>query len=205
MILDLYIDTARRELVAGPLSSSVVPMPVLSQGNTVTLRIRALTPTANFPLGNPPYTLTAVAGKTLQLAIGTKLGSASTHYVEQYTWSAGTDLVDPYWYADVAMNTQAVSTLLGTSASKTAYLEINLVAGTPQTILSKQVTIEASVIKNDALTVPVGLTPASMEAVMALLKNLVANSITLQNETDPSKQTLLTTGDDGTFHADPLS
>jgi hypothetical protein len=183
MNLDLYIDTGRRELVSGPDNSSIVSVPTLSQGNTVTMRIRCLNPTANFPASDPPYTLISTDGRTIQLAVGTKVGNSTTHYVEQYTWDASTaDLSDPYWYADVSFNTAAITTLLGSAASTTAWLEVNLVEG-----------------------VPAGLTPASMEAVLALLKNLTATSIVLQNASDPSKQVLLTVGADGTFQANPVT
>src|ERR1039458_8816896 len=138
MNLDLYIDTARRVLVAGPQNSSIVQAPVFEQGNTVTMRIRALQPTANFPASDPPYTLIPTAGRTLQLAIGTKVGNSQLHYVEQYVWTDGTDLVDAYWFADVAFNTDAVATAIGASASKTAYLEINLVEGGPRPTFMQQ-------------------------------------------------------------------
>ena len=200
MNLDLYIDTARRVLVAGPQNSSIVQAPTFEQGNTVTMRIRALQPTANFPAGDPPYTLIPVAGRTLQLAIGTKVGNSQLHYVEQYVWTAGTDLIDAYWYADVAFNTDAVATAIGSSVSKTAYLEINLVEGTPRTILSQQVTIEASVIKNDLVTVPAGLTPLSAEAARALF---VAQGPWVSP--DGTKRANVYLGNDGAIHADPIS
>lgn len=207
MNLDFYIDTVRRELVGGPTNSTIVAVPVLAQGNTFTLRIRALTPTPDFPVSDPPYELVAVAGRTIQFAIGTKAGNASTHYVEQYTWTADTsDLSDPFWYADIAMNTAGITTLLGTSASATSWMEINLVEGAPRTILSKQVTIEASVIKNATLTVPAGLTPLSAEAAAALyLAKSGVTGKTVFTSPDGTKSAEVYYGDDGSWHVDPLT
>ncbi len=206
MILDLYIDTARRKLVAGPANSSIVAMPVLSQGNTVRLRVRCLKPTANFPLSPPLYEVIQTAGKTLQLAIGTKAGNASTHYTEQYTWSGAGDAADPYFEADLPMNTAAISNWLGASARNTSYLEINLVENaTPGTILSEQVTVEASVIKNDTLTVPEGLTPLSAEVAHATFVQIEhLGSIILVSEEDPTKKRRLYVNAAGEFRADEL-
>jgi hypothetical protein len=205
MNLDLYIDTARKELVSGPLCSSIVQVPSFNQGNTINMRIRCLNPTANFPNGNPPYSVLSTAGRSLQLAFGTKQGNTSTHYVEQFTWAASVaDLADPYFYADVAMNTAGISTLLGSGSSASAWLEINLVEGTPRTILSKQVTIEASVIKNDTLTVPAGLTPLSAEAAAALyLGRTIIGAFTLQNAN--GKAISIYVDADGAFHTDPIT
>jgi hypothetical protein len=199
MTLDLYIDTAQRKLVQGPLSSSFVNLPAFSQGNTVTLRIRCLTPTANFPASSPPYSLVSTSGRTLQLAIGTRAGNTSTHYAEQYTWTAGPDSADPYFTADLALNTAGVTTLLGSGATATAWLEINLVEGTPRTVLSQQITIEASVIKNDTVTVPAGLTPLSAEAARAMFLTDVWSS------QDGSKKYHVYVDNNGAVKADPLS
>lgn len=204
--LDLYIDTARRCFVAGPLNTSVQSPPSFSQGNTVTLRIRCLNPTANFPLGSPPYSLVDVSGKTLQLALGTKSGTSSTHYTELYSWSTSTDPADPYFYGDLPMNTAGISTLLGNSTDAKTYLEINLlVSGVPSTVFSDQVTVSASVIKNSTLTVPIGLTPLSAEAAAATyLSREITGPFTLISA-DGTKKVSVYVGTDGTFHADPLT
>src|SRR6185369_1543654 len=111
---------------------SSIPMPKFSQGNVLTFRVRALQPTG--AITGTIYTPVPNTGKTLQLAVGTKVGSGSTHYVEQYTWSLNGDAADPYFYADVSFNTDEVSDFLGSAPFGSTFLEINLVdGGTPKT------------------------------------------------------------------------
>jgi hypothetical protein len=72
------------------------------------------------------------------------------------------------------MNTAAISTLLGSSSSAQAWFEVKLIEDAlPTTILSKQVSVQAAVIKDGGVIVPAGLTPLSVEA---------ANVIYLQRE-----------------------
>ncbi len=197
--LDLYIDIDRKTRVAGFASSSPFPLPTFAQNNILTFRVRALQPTG---LISSPYTFIDNTGRTLQLAVGIKVGNASLHYVEQYTWTNNPDHADPYFYADVNFNTLGIGTLLGANPRADAFLEINLVdGGNPKTILSQQITIEAAVIKNATLTVPVGQTPVSLEAVLAMLTNLVCDSVTIRS---PSRnhQRRLWEDDDSTPHDD---
>jgi hypothetical protein len=201
MVLDLYIDVDRKERVRSPADSSVVAMPSFAQGNITTFRVRALQPSAVF---NAPYTVVPNAGKTIQLAIGTKVGGTTTHCVEQFAWSLNADMADPYFYADVNFNTDQVSSLLGSNPAITSFLEINLVdGGQPRTIFSKQVTIEASVIKNAVLTVMPGQTALSLEAAVALfLQRTITGPITLVCATDPTKRRDLFIDTDGSWHDD---
>lgn len=204
-LLDLWIDLVRQKRVAGPANAQEVPLPTFTQGNIWTFRVRCLQQLSGFPLANPPYSVVPTAGKTLQLAIGTKTGGTTTHYVEQFTWTASTNLADPYFQADVTFDATATGSLIGTNPSAQSWLEINLVTdGVPKTILSQLVTIEASVIKNTTPTVPLGQTPISLETALALfLQRVIVGKVTFRNDTDPTKQRDLYTDIDGSFHEDP--
>ena len=200
MVLDFYFDVDRKERVVGPTNKAIVAMPVFSQVNTHTFRIRALQPTGDLLT---PYTPISNTGKTLQLALGSK-GGAQLHQVEQYTWALNPDQNDPYFYADVSFNTAGVVTLLAGQLTAESYLEINLVdGGNPKTLFSQLVTVEASVIQNSSLTVPAGQTPLSLETALALfLQRTIKGPVTLVCETDDTKRRDIFIAPDGTFHAD---
>lgn len=195
MQLDLYIDTSARRFVTDLSGSKGFDLPRFTQGDVLTMRIRCLTPTGTFPLIYAPIQTT---GRTLQLAIGDRQGN---HLTEQYTWTPGGTTADPYFAADVSLNTSAINTALTSVDTVSSLLQINLVEGTARTVFLGSVTLEGSVIKNTALTVPAGLTPASMEAVLALLRDITCNSVTI-NSPDGTHSRRLWEDNDGTPHDD---
>src|SRR6266704_741272 len=192
MVLDFYFDLDRQVRVASPVDKSILPIPIFAQNNVITFRIRALQPTGD---EREPYTLVPNTGKTLQFALGTK-GGAQLHYVEQYTWGLNGDLADPYFYADVSFNTSGVVTLLNGAASAQTYLEVNLMdEGNPKRLFSSLVTVEASVIANNVLTVPAGQTALSLETALALfLQRAITGRITFVNSDDSTKRVDVYTG-----------
>lgn len=203
--LDLYIDTTAQQAVSGFTNSSPVNIPVFTQDDTLNLRIRLMSRTATFPVS--PYAWIPNTGLTLQVALGTKVGSGGTLYTQQYTWSLNSDLSDPYFFAALPMNTTGVANLLGSSPDASTFFEIKYVSGgVPTTVLSDQVTVQAAVIHASSLTVPPGLTPLSAEAAAAsFLQRVIVGPITLVNATDSTKKALLYVDTDGSFHADPIT
>ncbi len=148
----------------------------------------------------------AVSGVTLQVALGTRVGNETEYYTQQFTWAASADLANPYWYALFPMNTDAITALIGSSSDAFAWFEVKaIIDGLPTTLLSKQVTISAAVIKEGGLIVPPGLTPLAVETANAMfLSREITGPIVLINPTTGGK-IQLSVGDDGTFHADPLT
>lgn len=203
--LDLYIDTTAQIAVSGFSNSAQIDALTFTQEDTLNLRIRLLTRTSTFPV--IPYSFIPNTGLTLQVALGTKVGNAGNIYTQQFTWALNGDLSDPYFYAALPMNTGAIATLLGSTSSKTAFLEIKYVSsGVPTTVLSTQVTIQACVIHSGSLTVAPGLTPLSAEAAAAsFLQRVIVGPITLVNATDSTKKALLYVDTDSSFHADPIT
>lgn len=175
--IDFYIDIDRQERVKSNSDGSVVPIPTFTQGDTITFRIWPLQPTGN-TAGSNPYTFISNSGRTLQFAIGL-IGGASI-YVSQYTWTGNSDPLNPYFFADVSFNTVELAAYLGTTA-KQAYLEIKLIDSTPKTLLRKLVNLSPAVIVPTSPTPTPTFTPASMEAVRALLLNITTQSVTIQS------------------------
>jgi hypothetical protein len=161
----LFIDIGRAEVVASDTDSSIATLPVFTQQDTLHLRVTLLDGYSR----SAAYQKVAVAGLTLQVALGRKVGNASDIYSDQFTWVASDDLADPYFAAALPMSTDAIATLLAAAASAPAFFEVKLLdGGLPRTVLSKQVTVNAAVIKDGALEAVAVPTPISAEACNAL-------------------------------------
>lgn len=200
-VLNLYIDIDRGECVRSVTDGSIAALPLLTQGDSLALRIWLLTGFSRIAR----YSQVPVAGITLQLAIGTKTGGAGTYYTQQFTWTASTDLGQPYFSGEVPMNTAAITTLLGSGKTAPAYMEIKMVVGgTPTTIYSKPVTINAGVIKDGVDVVPAPLTPLSAEAARAMFVGAIHTGyFDLMNAN--GKGCRLYVDSDGIFHSDPIT
>ena len=202
MTYQIYIDTLARQVVQSPVNSAVAALPPFVQGDTLTLQIQALQPTGQ--LVQPVYTIVSVAGLTMEVAIGTRIGSGNTIYAAQYAWTPD---INNFFSAALALNTAAINTLLGTNQSASAWIEVKLIngLGVPTTILDQQITIQAAVIQNGNLTpVPPGGTAASLEYCNAqFLSRLIQGQIILESP-DGTKKAALYLGDDYTLHCDPI-
>jgi hypothetical protein len=179
----LYIDTDRSLPVAGADDSSIVDLPAFVQEDTLALRVYLLAGYSRVS----SYTPIPVAGITLEVALGRKVGNTSLLYTQQFTWTASDDLADPYFAADLPMNTAAIATLLGSNSQADAYFEVKLLdGGLPRTVLSRLVKVQAAVIKDGGLEEPALPTPLSAEAANAMfLQRIIpcsaGNPLILQN------------------------
>lgn len=205
MAQDIFIDLNSGLAVTGPSNPTPAALPAFVQGDTLSLRLWLLQRTTTFPTN--PYTLVPVAGLTLQAALGSKVGSGGTVYTQQLTWAPSVDPVNPnYWTATFAMNTAAITTLLGSNATAAAIFEVKTVSGqVPTTILQTAVVVNAGVIQAGGVVVPAGLNAASVEYVNATcLTRAIVGQFTMQNPTT-GKLFAVYIGDDGTFHTDALN
>lgn len=200
---DLYIDTVAGSLVTGPANPSVAIMPRLTQGDTISLRIYLLARTVTYPVANP-FSIINNANLSLKVAIGPKDGTpGSTLYTQQFTWQQ--DATNQYFYADLPLNTAAIGTLLGSSASATAWFEIEYTQNTfPTTVFSQQVTIHAEVIESGTVSAPAGLTAISAEECNATFLKRENSGFYLTNETT-GKKMFVYLGDDNSLHAELVS
>ena len=197
---NLYIDIDRSEAVRGVSDSSIVSLPPLVQGDQLQLRIWLLQNYSQLS----DYDMLAVSGITLEVAIGTKVGNSSSYYTQQFTWTPSTDLAQPYFSGTLPMNTAEITTLLGTSATASAWMEVKMISSAlPVTILSEPVTIQAAVIKADTNQVPIPLTPLSAEAANASFVRVDhTGSFILRNAN--GKAILVYCDEDGALRSDPI-
>ena len=197
---NLYIDIDRGEPVLGATDSSIAALPPFVQGDSLNLRIWLLTAFSRVTA----YTQIPVAGLTLQVALGVKIGNATTYYTQQFTWTPSEDLGQPYFSAVLPMNTAAIDTLLGSSSTATATFEVKMISSAvPVTVLTKEVRIHAAVIKEGGLTVPPGQTPLSAEVANATYVKIVhTGHWYLMNSNGYGIDLWVDT--DGTFHQDPI-
>ena len=161
----LYIDTDRSLPVVGVSDSSIAEMPAFVQEDTLSLRVTLL---AGFSRVSD-FAPIPVSGLTLEMALGRKVGNTSLLYTQAFSFTASDDLADPYFAADLPMNTAAIATLLGSSAQADAYFEVKMLdGGLPRTVLSRLVRIQAAVIKDGGLEEAALPTPISAETCQAL-------------------------------------
>lgn len=173
----IYIDVVNN-LVIGGIGigqGQAASLPPFVEGDTPSYQIFLCTPTNN-PL--TPYTLMPIGGLSLQVAIGDKIGNVTNYYTTQFVWAPSTDPTQPnYFFATLPLNTAAITTLIGGASSAQSTFEVKyLQNGVPTTVLSQQITIQATVIKNGGVVVPPGLTALSAEVANAtFLKNPVSD------------------------------
>ena len=196
---DIYIDVARGAFVSGLDSATLISPPLLVRGTTPTLHVYLLAQTAGWPVSNPPYSFIPVAGLTLEMAVG-QLG-AGAYLANQFTWTASTDLADPYFTSTLSLNTTAIAAALGVSRQITAVMQVDsmtLAGMVPTTVLLANVTIQ------NAIIVP-GATLAAPDVIGTYLTRTIVGHLTLVNDTDPTKQVDLYVGSDGPLHEDPIA
>jgi hypothetical protein len=200
--LDLYVDINKQALVQGVTSGLVYKLPHFSAGDTYSFRIRALTKNTSPSAGSTIYSFVPNTGKTLTLTVGVITASgAITVFTNQATWGLNGDTTDPYFYADVPFNTAPILSAVSNESVVASKLEIKLVDGTPKRILFLDTAIDASLASGTSIPVPSVGTPATMEAVLALLNNIVCQSVTIQSS-DFAHQERLWIDTDGTPHND---
>ena len=198
---NLYIDTDRNKAVVGVDDSSIASLPPFVQEDSLQLRVWLLTGFSSLV----SYSKVPVAGITLEVAIGTRIGNSSTYYTQQFTWTPSEDLGQPYFAGTLSMSTAAITTLLGTAGSASAYLQIRKTENAvPATILQEPITVFASVIKDGVTEVPAPLTPLSAEAANASYVRVIhTGSFDLMNSNGLGIRIYCDT--DGSFRTDPIS
>ena len=202
---DLYIDTNAGEVVTSQTNSAVVPLPTFIQGDTPTLNVWLLEKTSSFP-NQPVYSVKNISALSLEVAIGEKIANSTTIYTQQLTFTK--DLNNTFFTGTLALNTDAITTVIGANPIYgNAYFEVKYLDGSgfPTTVLEKNITLNAAVLKGVTVTVPPGATALTAEYANAIfLKRLIVGAITIQNPNTGHKMSLYL-GDDDTFHADPIS
>lgn len=199
----LIIETLNNEAIVSVTDATIAALPAFVQGDTHAFRVYLVRASA----GTTTLTRIPTVGLDIQMAIGRKVGNASTLYTQQFTWTASTDLADPYWSASLPMDTAAITTLLGANDHASAWFEVKLFEdGVPTTILSKSVQVQAAVIKTGSVTEPAVPTPLSAEVASATFvsKSGIVGGLNITSP-DGTVTALIWLGNDGVLHCDPLS
>jgi len=204
--IDLHIDIFAKRLVTSLTDTTPVRVPTFIQEDTPTLRIWLLQPVTGSTIESP-YTYIPVEGVTIELAIGTRVGNSTLYYTQQFTWTPSVDISNPYFEALLPMNTAGITTLLGSSGSASAYLEIKMISGGyPTTVLSEQCTVVAAVIKDGGLEEPALATAMSVESALSTFVPVGNAKFAIwECETDPSVKVRQYLAADGTMHFDPIT
>jgi hypothetical protein len=199
--MNLYIDIDRKVAVQGKSNNTFRPVPPFTQGDGEPMVIYLL---KNW--SGTTYEYVPVSGITLQVALGSKSGSTTVYYTQQFTWTPSTDLANPYWSATLPMNTNGINALLGSKETATAWLEVKKIeSAVALVVLSKKVIVEGTVIKPATLTVPANQTPLSAEAAnAAFLGRVITGSFDVINPTT-GKGFRVSAAEDGTPKEDPIT
>ena len=169
--ITLYIDTSTGNLLESlnqsqTVSPSTLPLAV---GDTPLFQIYLMAPLPSYKPSQPNYYNIGTAGNTLELYLTNGLDENALGYLA-YTWQVDwfTDPTNAYFYANVALNTEALITLISTNLTATAYLTIGYNnAGGSFTPFNSQVTLKPG-LPNAVGPVPAGLTPLSLEQARGL-------------------------------------
>jgi hypothetical protein len=206
--LILAIDRQNIKLISTALVvGSVVAMPKLFQGNTRFLEITVLDPAGTF--GSGSYSKVDLSSSSLRVSIGstptgTAGGPTPLALQTSFTW----DSLNSKFTGSLALNVAAIDSYIGTSASAEAYFEVNIVdAGSRITILQERVILVAVVDEATATA------PSTSESYFTgnesdaryVLKQFLAGDAILMKSADGTKRGLIYWGDDGSFHADPIT
>ena len=210
MLLSLYINTAANQLItslSNPAVASPAALPFFV-GDTIALQVYLLTP---LQVSNPstfPFSNVSTAGLNLELFLDQGEYDSGIIYTQQVNWL--TDPNNQYFYATLALNTAALQTLIGTNTSATCFLHIGFTSAQGDTtVLLQPITVQAG-IPNNAVAVPAGLTPLSLEAAKGIFVQVVGPAGAGIILTSPDgKEIMLRAVDNGdgtaSFHADPIN
>ena len=207
--LKLAIDRQNKKLVVtGAVPGSVAALPPLFQGNSVDLEVTILDPSG---LITSDYSRVDFTGKTLRVAVGqtptgTPGGPAVLAIQTSFTYDSAANALR--YSGNLALNTAAIDAFLGAAASATAYFEVNVVdSGNRSTILQATFNLMA-VVDEAATTVPSPVdsyyTAAETDS-RYVRKEFAAGDVILMTSADGTKKGLVYWGDDGSFHADPVT
>lgn len=167
--LRLFIDLDGKTLVQSQTNATAFNLPALVQGDTVPLEIMLLKRSSTYPSAfgsNAPFTVVAVSGLTLKVAVGTPTAATGSTApgIFQNTFSA--DTVNNLLTGELYITPATVASLLGTATSGTATLEIEVSeGGTYNTVFQSSVTIKAELIEGAATP------PAPTDSYMTALES----------------------------------
>jgi len=199
--LKLTVNWSTRSLIISYRNAGSYKLPTFFQGDVVPIQIQFVEPNPN--KGPNDFNILDVSSMAIRFGIGsTPTGTAGgpAPYITQYTWSKDTN--ENYVYANVAFNTAGVATAIGSAASTTAYLEIEVTEGSAvSTVIQELITIKAEVLEAASVEVAPGETSLSLEvaAQMFLKKHADPGDTLTMPSQDGTKITVLYTHDDGSW------
>jgi len=206
-VLRLYVDTARKVLVASQISTAAVRLPAFVQGDTVSLVVQLLEPN---PAGGivAPYSIIPVSGLTLRIGIGTPTaatGSASPG-IFQNTFTLDTTLNT--FTGTLIITASTVQTLLGSATEGQSTFEIEVSeSGNYTTVFQETCTLKAELIEGTATPpAPVDSYMTANETIATFVPKNGSPGIGFTLVSADGLQTILIyCGNDGTLHADPVT
>ncbi len=205
-LLKLYVDTERNKLVKSLTSTQEVTLPTFFQGDVVPISVTLLSPKVGGGIADP-YSIVTDA-YTLKIGLTSPhatSGSETVHTNSNLTQNTDTNEHE----GTLLLNANGVTTLLGSTTSAIAQLEIEARtgSGTYSTELMRQITVRADGLKTST---PVDLAsetyPTTVEATATFASKIGAagDSITLVSP-DGTKGIILYCTNNGEFKSDNVT
>ena len=197
--LKLCINKLTQKLQVSASNGSSFVLPPFTQEDAPLIEVQIVEPDP--ASGANAFSLPDISNFSLFLSVATAAptgSGTSVMIVTQYSWTK--DLTEKTFSSVVSFNTAALTTHLGASESKTAYLEISFSEGAGYlTIFRGTITIYAKANKSGTLSLVATLTPMSREeAISIFAKKLGTSGETITfTSPDGTKQRILGVNDDG--------
>ena len=205
-LLKLYVDTERNKLVKSASSTQEVTLPTFFQGDVVPISVTLLAPKTTGGIADPYSIVTD--SYTIKIGLTTPhptAGQETVHTNSNLTQNGDTNEHE----GTLLLNANGVGTLLGSTTSATAQLEIEARtgSGTYSTELMREVTVKADGLKTST---PVDLAsdtyPTTAEANATFVSKIgtAGDSITLVSP-DGTKGIILYCTNNGEFKSDNIT
>lgn len=203
--LTLYLDTTANRLVISPTLGTPATLPVFYQGDVIPVVLYLIEANPTGGLASP-YSYVDDANVSVKLGLVTPSPTSATVHASVTLTYDGT-AANPRWTGTLTLGS-AVTTLLGSSTSKTSSLEIEVsdsATGAISTELQNTVTVYADGLK--AGTPPADpapdryLTQAETSATFAKRAGLPGEAISLTSP-DGTKTVILYVDNAGVLHTD---
>jgi hypothetical protein len=206
-LLKLVVNRAAGTLVRSQSNPASFVIPPLVQGDTLSLEVSVVEDNPTAGIGRVSYV--SLGGYSLKIGIGAepKGDGSITPFALETSFTLNTEQIA--FTGTLALTATALTTWLGTSASKQGWLEVELYdtsASRYETVYGGPVQIRAQLLAvGSTVALPTDYALGAAQAAATYVRKVgAAGESIILTSANGTKQVLLYVDDDGSFHADPL-
>jgi hypothetical protein len=199
--LTLFVDWYNKKLVKGLEDPGVFTLPARTQGENLPMQIYLVKPSGIY------YAQENIASMSMKLAVAN--APEATPFVTAYSWSKDTSDGNGYFYTDVDFNTGALDTWMDGSATKNAYMEMEITEDNSVSTIytTSSLTINAFTVPAGTTTVAPGQTALSLEVgnQIYVSKKMGNGESIMIPSPNGNWGTVLRTNNDGSFETTKIA